>query len=250
MTDHAKAPPWTDEEYAYLEDHQHLTSREIADALGRSVGAVEKKRAKIKRGWEPARDQWTDEDIDFVRTHVEMTAPQVAAAIGRTVAQVQNQRKRLNKEGISFRVGHRKKPTDIGARRLLAKTCPSCGFFLPASWFYFAKTNGGYYTPRCSKCLSDADGRPGRGGSDNGQSRRKMQAKSLETATRMREPWTGPDHEVLASPDLTLLDKAIRLGRTYYAVMHQTDEHSYRSKVGLGEREQSAWVIAFAEGAA
>ena len=72
-----------------------------------------------------------------------------------------------------------------------------------------------------------------------------MQALSVETANRSREPWVGSDHSVLADKSLSVIEKAVQLERTYYATQRVLHEHGYPSRVGLGERDAAAWVIRF-----
>lgn len=249
MTDFEKAPPWRDEEYAFLEDHPHLTARQIAEELGRTVPSVEKKRAKIKRGWEPSRDHWSDEDIEFVRTNPSLTEAQVASALGKTLGQVEGQRKRLvQREGLSFEGS--KNPCQVGPRPLLAKTCKACGYFLPAQWFHFNKRNGGYWTPNCYRCANAGKDFSKYSSRGDSASTKRLQALSLETATRKSQPWTESDHKVLADESLSVIEKAVRLRRTYYATQHLVQEHGYPSRVGLGNPESAAWVIHFPNGVA
>ena len=57
------------------------------------------------------------------------------------------------------------------------------------------------------------------------------------------QPYTDEDHKVLSDQDLTLLQKALRLGRSYAAVRSMCMRSGYRSHVGLGDPERDQWKI-------
>ncbi len=48
----------------------------------------------------------------------------------------------------------------------------------------------------------------------------KQQARTAQSANNARKEWTGPELEIAARPDLSALQVATLLGRTYYAVKH------------------------------
>lgn len=247
MTDWEKAKPWRDDEYGFLEDHPDLSNRQIAEALDRSVRAVERKRQKIKAGWTPSREPWLEEDIDFLRSNPHLTPEQAASHLATTVERVNAQRLRLRtREGISFGRGYSKSPHAVGNRTLLAKTCPKCGHLLPARWFHFNKANGGYWVTDCYRCANegkDLSKYAGRYGDTTKKARHRMQSVSEGFAARRNEEWLTSDHEVLADPSLSLMEKAERLERTFYAVSHMTSEHGYKSRKGLGDPQLVRWVI-------
>lgn len=250
MTDFVNARPWRDDEYAFLEDHPELTNREAGLALRRTEQAVMRKRQKLRKGWEPTLDPWDPEDVSFIRENPHMTAKQQADSLGFSLSRVLGQRNRLRmKEGVTFASnGTSKLPTDIGGRTLLAKTCPSCGYFLPARWFQFVKGKGGYWSTKCSRCASGIRRQYPEGNETSRArsyaSRQRQQEVSLVTAIRNRDEWTGSDHTILADPELSTLEKAVRLGRSYYAVQHVTQEHGYKNRTGLGS-QRTAWSIRF-----
>lgn len=58
---------------------------------------------------------------------------------------------------------------------------------------------------------------------------REYQAKSLLTAYREGQPWTDNETALLYSPELTLLEMAQKIGRSYWSV------HVKRHRLGLQE---------------
>jgi hypothetical protein len=71
-----------------------------------------------------------------------------------------------------------------------------------------------------------------------------MAALTAESATRTGYPYLEADFEVLADPAITVLGKALRLGRTYSAVLQATSSRGYESLSNrIGQRSAAAWSI-------
>lgn len=189
--------------------------------------------------------RWTaPEDALIIKT-ANLTAAEVAELLGRSARAVDHRRSKLGRErGITF-LGS-KVPTHVGRRRLLAKTCADCGLLLEAARFGM---NQGKWRSRCVHCRADDEAlrRPKHESSEADTVRaseniRRLQALTIP-AVNHRQPWLEKDHEVLANPDLTGLEKALRLDRTYMATVSACSKFGYRSKVGKGDPIKGQWVI-------
>lgn len=245
--------PWTDEELGYLQDNSDLTARELGRRLGRGMQSVQHKRNQLRNGWSFQREHWTTEDTDFVRQTPHFTAAQVAHHLSRSVSSILNRRYLLSRtEGIDF--DGAKSPFMIGARRLLARTCPDCGYLLQASWFGFDRTTNGHGAWRtlCRRCRQNrwpAKRMPGshamrKDGVDSARfAEARLQALTLPRAVNHRAPWLAEHHVILSDPDLTVVEKAIALGRTYQATMSMCSKSGYASRKGLGDPVNGQWFI-------
>lgn len=188
--------------------------------------------------------EWTAEEDQLVLSTSHLTTAQVAERLDRTRSAVISRRAMLaKKHGLSFRVNN--DPFKPGRRRLLAKTCLSCGLLLEASRFGIDK--GKTWRSRCVHCRAFEIGakhpdRP-RGEDSAATANARLQALSLPHAKRHREPWLEADHEVLADPDLTVIEKAIRLERTYMATSSACSKNGYHSRVFQGDPVKGQWVI-------
>lgn len=248
------ARPWTDDEIGFLQDHADWTAAQIAEELGRTRHSVRGARAQLRAGRLGAgRSFWSDEEIDFVRRTPNLTTERVARELGRTFDGVAGVRQRLGREeGVDFGSGNGKNPHNVGPRRLLAKTCLGCGLLLDASWYSSSKQRGLKWRSRCQRCMNQDDqvrrpDRPSKSLRDGGASakaaRDRLQAMTLERATRHREPWVDSDHDVLRDSTLTTFEKAIQLGRTYLATHSAVSANGYTSRVGKGDPMKGVWVI-------
>jgi hypothetical protein len=72
------------------------------------------------------------------------------------------------------------------------------------------------------------------------------QAKTEAGAERHRQPWLEADMKILADPALTILEKAIALHRTYYAVYDALAAYGFRPEASAGTKPQ--WSITFPTG--
>lgn len=248
----SKAPPWSDAELGFLADRPDWSARRVADALGRTIEAVRLKRQKLRNGWSAKTDHWTPEEDDIVLATPHLTKEQVAARlIGRTPKAVEGRRAKLVRDRAAVFVGGRKSPFDVAGRPLIAKTCSTCGLLLTADWFWF-NTKTRQWSTYCARCRA----RQGVGGKQryhgdrveqNKRSARASkdvkQALTLPSATRSGQPWLEADHVVLADPDLSIVEKALRLQRSYLAVAHAVSRHGYPSHKGLGDPDRDQWII-------
>lgn len=234
---------WTDEELGLVQDRPDWPTRRLAAELGRTKASVNNIRRKLARGWTPVQEAWTADEDDILLTTPWFTAEQQSQRlVGRTPVAVRRRRERLGIEALPVT----KEPTHVGARPLVAKTCLTCGKLLQASWFQFHSSQRRWF-PSCKRCTNDATqarnvaaGYPYRKTKEHQDanqraSKARLEAITAPRATRHRELWTEADHQTLADPDLTILQKALRLGRTHNATASMCQRNGYRSHVGLGE---------------
>lgn len=189
---------------------------------------------------------WTQDEDRFVLETPHLTTAEVARRLGRTKSAVVSRRAMIGrKHGVRFRVNN--SPHKVGRRTLLAKTCKTCGLLLNASRFGLDK--GKTWRAVCVHCRAFEGGlkkpdRP-RGEGSAANSNRVLQALSLPHAVNHRNPWTEADHAILADPDLFVIEKAIRLGRTYMATSSACSKGGYHSRVFQGDPERAQWIIRF-----
>lgn len=192
--------------------------------------------------------RWTPDEDDVILRTPNLTAAEVARKLGRSTQAVVHRRSLLGRRhGLTFQPGP-KGPWVVGKRRLLARSCSKCGLLLEAA--RFGLSNQGRWRVICVHCRAVDEqlrAKPYEPNEvDQARARaniQKLQAITLPSATSHRQPWTEKDHEVLADPDLTGLEKALRLGRTYMAVSSQCRDHGYRSRHGQGDPVKGQWVI-------
>lgn len=247
--------PWTDDELGYLLDLSHLSARQAGEELGRSAQSVQHKRRQLRDGWVPEKPPTTEDERDLVRSTPHMTASQVADSLGVSKWRVQRIRAELHSaEGVTFGCSDRKSPHEVGKRTLLAKTCLGCGLLLDRSWYSHSSDGKGglkSWRARCNRCAGttakEKSERPSTSQRDGGksarESRARLQAFTLERASRHKMPWVEADHLVLRDPDLTHFEKALRLGRTYSATIAAVSANGYTSRVGKGDPMKGRWVI-------
>lgn len=235
---------WTDEEVGILLDNPKTSADELAEMLGRSRSSIYAKRVKLSQGHVSSRMGWTEDEDDFILDNPGMKARVVAEHLGRAKTAVDKRRQYLSaKFGISFDYGSNKNPHEPGDRRLLAKTCPTCGLLLDASWFGLNHAGHGKgWRKECTRCRPrHGDQRPW-ANTDTKALSEKLQAASIP-APNHGKPWLEADHAILADPDLSVIEKARRLGRTYYATMSACTDNGYRSRIGKGDPMKGVWVI-------
>jgi len=70
-------------------------------------------------------------------------------------------------------------------------------------------------------------------------------ALTKRTATRTGEPYLEEDFLILEDPHMSLLDKALKLGRTYMAVAGMCSRNGYQSSASktFGSRADAVWRI-------
>lgn len=237
--------PWSDEEVGHLVDLAPLTAAQAAKVLGRTRKSVLHKRAELRRGIE--RRYWwiSDDDLDFVAAYPEFTAAQIGRHLGRTPQSISAMRQKLRDMGAAgVSLTTSKSPNSVAGRTLVAKTCARCGLLLDASWFTSRGTKRvGHYAPHCRKCMVSkrtkaASSRYAKRFSD------RLQAVTLETATNRRKEWTNSEMEVLSDLTKTNFEKALALGRTYYAVNDAMSSLGLRSrKEPVPDPANAQWFI-------
>lgn len=184
---------------------------------------------------------WTEDEDRFVLATPHLTTAEVGQRLNRSLSAVRSRRAMLAKRiGITFRQNN--DPHKPGKRPLLARTCLHCGLLLRAEWFGLDKGGWRSTCTRCRQAMSPQPNRS-RGIDSNKRSTERLQAISLPHAVNHRQPWMERDHAVLADPDLLLIEKAIRLGRTYMATATACSDGGYPSKVGLGDDGKGQWYI-------
>lgn len=251
---------WTDQELGVIADTLNEPAALVADFLGRSSKAVHGMRVRVRKGWAPRKLGWTADDDAVLRATSDLPMEAVATLLMRSVTAVSQRRSLL---GITFTGAswQQRSPHNTRGRRLLAATCNTCGLLLDAAWFNCEKSGPrrGYWRSKCTRCIGTGrDDQPARSRNYYTKTRptrleaarrlhERKQALTRQHATRHREPYTEADHKVLADPGLTLLDKALRLGRTYDAISNQVSSHGYTSLVGLGDPANGQWQIRWEE---
>ncbi len=98
----------------------------------------------------------------------------------------------------------------MGTRSLVARTCHKCCLLKSAEDFRQEKKTG-YWSSVCTSCKVTT-----LRGTDHDMKR--VQDETLDRAVKRYEPYTGADMEIIAREDLTVKEKAILLGRSYYGV--------------------------------
>lgn len=240
---------WTDEDYGLVQSDQ-FTRQELADMLSVSPTAITNARKRIESGddQDQARRFTADED-DLIREHgPSLTAKQLGAMLGRPWQSVSDRRRKL---GVA--ATYNTDPLRIGGRPLVAKTCYGCGLLLQADWFGFYPSRR-RWSSRCRKCQSAyTTSRPGNRRYQANRAKQaalaakawiaEMQEYTRERASRSGLPYTEVDHRTLADKDLTHLDKAMALGRTWVAIATACRTFGYKSHVGLGDPARDQWSI-------
>lgn len=247
---------WTDEEIGFLVDNDAEPGRWIAEQLGRSYYSVQVKRNRIRRGitWREPSD-WTEEEYDVLRVTRHLSAWQIADILpGRTPGGVKRARQQLEKREPWLNFGdyatRNKSANRIGRRPLVAKTCTKCGELRDGSAYYFDEKDRVWFS-NCKFChmrlrkpqLPKTTSREQRAG--HLRKRQEMNALTLPTATRHGMEWTDADMPVLSNPDLTDVEKALMLRRTYFATAARRRVTGLVSKRirSIGDPDDCKWYI-------
>lgn len=236
---------WTDEELGELESLRHLTAGQAAIALGRTRKQVLHMRQRIRRGWARQLEPISDWELDFVADYQHFTAAEIGRHLGRTTQSINAMRRKLRESGAIGSAPSAKSPWQVGARPLVAKTCSECGLLLDASWFASrCNTRPGHYQSRCRKCMAASNKARNKITRHTAKFAERLQALSLDTATRTRQEWTHAEMELLRDETKTNFEKAVTLGRSYYAVGSQMSKMGLRSrKPELGDPTEAQWYI-------
>jgi len=236
---------WTDEEYGLVASSDKPIA-DLAAEMGRTRHAVQKVRNKLRAGWVPNRAPgWSEDEDALLLSTLRLPAKDVAASMGRTVSAVHQRRHSLKSAGeASGAFGGNVSPYKPGARPMLAKTCPECGLLLQAKWF---RQDGERkaWSRQCRRCFRAGRG-PEKSAADRVRSEASkyaLQTMTLPGAVNHNKPWLEEDMKVLADPDMTRLEKALALQRTYHSVCNAVRKFDFPSKVGLGDPERDQWMI-------
>ena len=228
---------YSDEDRGYILDTLDLPAAQVAAHLGRSVNSVYGMRFLVRKGHVPNPNlPWTSAEDNIVRLGAKRTAAEIAKDLpGRTAGAVKRRRTVL---GTQAELKH-KDPNKPGNRTLIARTCKQCGLLLPAAWFRLRNA----WVGKCKKCESDnAAARPQR--SDSAWANMAIfQEISLKTADRNKFDYTSEDEVVLLDENMTVLEKAVALRRTYFAVRAALFVRGIKDFKRLGKKELDQWFI-------
>lgn len=239
--------PWTDEEHGFIADTMDWPRAEVAEHLGRTIVAVAGRRSLLLSGKLAGRKDfpqpWTRSEDFVILENPRMSLDDLSALLGRKRSGVDARRKKLRRAANPCASGWRD-PLKPGARPLLARTCPDCGLLLQAKWF--SKNNVNVRSTFCNSCRGKRSDRQSNTFSHRRRTRDlqlKYQAITIPTAVRHNQPWIEADYQVLADPDMSVLQKAIKLGRTYATTANRCSTMGFKSFVGLGDPERDQWII-------
>lgn len=243
--------PWTDDELGYIADSKHLTAAEVADHLGRTKASVDAIRKRMREGMKRQNPPWTpDEEEKIVDMADGFTLEQIAQRVpGRTSVAIA---RRLYLLGIRRSThSHAYDPSIIGRRPLLAKTCPRCGVLRGSECFHVKPSgNRQSYCIFCQATHAKKRRTDPASPRDNGAAAIRARVWSraakliTEPADRAGQPYLESDFETLSDPALSVLCKALRLGRTYSATKNACHKLGYTSRGGdLSKREYDQWLI-------
>lgn len=128
---------------------------------------------------------------------------------------------------------------------MIAQTCKECGLLLQAMWFNRDNKRNAWHK-FCKRCQSRRPSRHARAQKARKQmapSRAALQSLSMATASNAGNAWTEPDMVILYDPDMTVIQKALTLRRTYFATESACFANAAKSKRGLGDPERDQWII-------
>lgn len=244
---------WTDEDLGFLQDNWDAPVRDVAERLGRTMRAVYSMKCEIGKGWEPRETNvpWTADEDSVITENPGWTAAQMAERLpGRSENGVRWRRSVLSKTGSNTGWGGKNKdPHKVGDRTLIARTCSECGLLLEAKWFPRhgeSRRGRAGYCRRCANAKWPQDRSRKQHDAEAWRDLyRRMRDITLPLAQRNGAEWTNADHQVLSDENLTLLEKALRLQRTYAATSTQCSLSKYKSRPpnGLGDAEAERWII-------
>lgn len=240
---------YSEEELSYISDRS-LTASEVASLTGIKRGTVSGIRQRIDKGSFSTSD-WLDSEVDYIVEKAgRMTTARIAAQLGRPEQEVDIEVERLRRNGV---IGDRglsnKNPAWVGHRPLIAKTCPSCGLLLGAEWFPW----GGHgWAHDCKKCKGDRKNAVSKERyakeKTTGQQRSieiglAKQRYTADRAVNRFNRWTEADIAILADRSLSIFDKALKLGRTYYATQQKYVKEGLSTFEPISDPEEGEWKI-------
>jgi len=219
--------------------------------VGRTPSAVEKMRAKIKKGWTRERVEWTAEEDDLIRTNRYKTNSELNRLLpGRSENAIQIRRRHIGVTGCRVDVN----PFVIASRTVVAKTCLECGELMPGE--KYSKGRNGTAVSYCRYCYIKRmrvlqekhperySKRPGAQTKATAKFKRKMQQLTAPTATRNGYPYLESDYEILADPSLTILGKALRIQRSWVATASACGTRGFKSRGPVAAKSADhSWSI-------
>jgi hypothetical protein len=177
---------------------------------------------------------WTDDEIGLA---ISLPPKEAAELLDRSLSAVRNIRHRVERGDSNVGRWRNLEPAFIGLRTLLAKTCPQCGWLMDSK--FYRKNRKGWATD-CRWCSS---------------SRKSERPRKKDRSQRPRNPnptprsglvWTEQDHIVASDPTLTVMEKAVKLERSYAAVTIVCSTYKYRSlNARLYDKSDGQWQIKF-----
>lgn len=250
MTTKQATKSLTDRDYEAVTSMMDRPRAEVAAAAGLTLAQVAYARERIRNGRGPGNG-WTPAEDATLYASPMATAEDLASRLpGRSASAVAQRRAAIGAPRPGS--GHAASPHRPGGRSLLAKTCRECGLLLPGRWFKFKRADR-VWSGTCRGCDSEAlkdwkgNRRPEASATaerlNNERYRHAAQALTAQVATMNGQPYMERDHAVLADPDLTVLAKALSLGRTFFAVGDAVVKYGYKSRRALGDPARDQWII-------
>ena len=188
---------------------------------------------------------WSVSDDYFLIDNPLLTAKQIGETLGRSPSAVSQRKAKLKAiieaEGVPQFGKSNKNPHCIGKRTVVAASCKECGLLLDGSWFY---RNGQVaFNQICRRC------RPIRYGREKfvGGSQRELQRLSKKFATKTHQRFLQEDLRVLGDDNLSILQMALKLSRTYASVSSARQAYCFSNEVRLGDPADVQWYITFKE---
>lgn len=180
---------------------------------------------------------WTESEDAVLRENPDLTAKEIALRLGRNHHVVQKRRIKLGLRPSNDGERKNRRAHAIGRRTVVAKTCTACGLLLDAYW-YGVRVDGRSES-RCRACRSRLNQSQERRGSWF----QAAQSVTKSAAIREGDEWTESDYAILTQPDLSLVEMALALGRSYASVANARHYGGASDRLpALGEPEET-WVI-------
>lgn len=194
--------------------------------------------------------QWTQDQIDVA---MRLPAREAAEVLGRTPTAVYLIRHKVRNGYVpqppsNGRSRHLSVAWSRGGRTLLAQTCTKCGWLIDARYFgkqTYTRKGRTYTRWRywCSWCMTEKTSQDRRERRARGLRDRRSSDVDIPTP-RSGYTWTEFDHQVAADPNLTVIEKALKTGRSYRAITQACAKNHYPSLPlpWIGEKKET-WQI-------
>jgi len=235
---------FTDEFWGMAQDTMDLPQKEAAAIMGIHWRQVSYMRTCIRRGKTATWARlWREEEDEIILSMRHASTDQIAEVLTtRTRSAIASRRIQIDPD--PSRNNNTFNPFVVGSRPLVAKSCVSCGLVLAGSKFGWLSGQKAWASS-CKSCLAAKQREYAkRTGQDTGPASRARQAISLPHATRHGQVWTDKDMAILADPNLTILEKALLVNRTYYATTTAVARYGFASAPPeIGDPERDVWII-------